>query len=224
MHPGGQASDRRSAIVLKSRLNSSARPAGFTLVEMMVALVLGLIVTGAVLALVVAIMKSNQQTIQATRLTQELRATAAVIAAEVRRSRGVADPLSVAKLAGGNPFKDIDTSTAGCILYAYEDGTGGNYRVIRLAGNKVVLGAAATRAAAGCTASGTELTSDAVEITGLTFTRLPLDAGGNPPPPDRVRQIQVTVTGRLASPDPGLAGVTRSIVQSVFVPSIGSGS
>lgn len=204
--------------------NTRSRASGFTLVEMMVAMVLGLIVTGAVLALVVALMKSNQQTIQATRLTQELRATAAVVAAEVRRSRGVMDPLSVAKLPGGNPFKDIDTSTAGCIRYGYEGGAGGDFRVIRLEGSKVVLGSAATSAAATCAITGTELTSDGVEITGLTFTRLPLDAGGNPPPADRVRQIQITVTGRLANPDPGLVGVTRSIVQSVYVPSIGSGS
>ena len=56
------------------------RQRGFSLVEMMVALVLGLVVTGAVLALVVAIIHSNRQTLQSTRLNQELRATLAVIA------------------------------------------------------------------------------------------------------------------------------------------------
>ena len=44
------------------------REGGFTLIEMMVALALSLIVTAAVIALVVAIVRSNRQTLQATRL------------------------------------------------------------------------------------------------------------------------------------------------------------
>ena len=62
--------------------------AGFSLVELMIAMVVGLIVVGAVLALVVSMIRANNQTIQATRLTQELRATAAVIASEAK----LADP------------------------------------------------------------------------------------------------------------------------------------
>jgi prepilin-type N-terminal cleavage/methylation domain-containing protein len=69
---------------------------GFSLVEMMVALALGLIVVTAVLALVLSIIRSNRQTLQSTRLNQELRATLAVIASDLRRARGVADPLTSA--------------------------------------------------------------------------------------------------------------------------------
>jgi Tfp pilus assembly protein PilW len=57
------------------------RNAGFSLVELMVAMVLALIVIGAVIALVLSMMRANNQTISATRLTQELRATAALIEA-----------------------------------------------------------------------------------------------------------------------------------------------
>jgi Tfp pilus assembly protein PilW len=70
----------------------------------MVALVLSLIIAGAVLALVLAIIRSNRLTLQSTRLNQELRATLSVVAADLRRARGVDDPLSSALLVGGNPF------------------------------------------------------------------------------------------------------------------------
>ena len=59
----------------------------------MVALVVGLIVIGAVLALVMAIMKSNRETLQATRLNQELRATMAVVATDIRRATRVRGPV-----------------------------------------------------------------------------------------------------------------------------------
>ena len=65
------------------------REGGFTLIEMMVALALSLIVTAAVIALVVAIVRSNRQTLQATRLHQELRATLNLIASDMRRARSV---------------------------------------------------------------------------------------------------------------------------------------
>ena len=71
---------------------------GFSLVEMMVALALGLIVVTAVLALVLSIIRSNRQTLQSTRLNQELRATLAVIASDLRRARSVEDPLTTALL------------------------------------------------------------------------------------------------------------------------------
>lgn len=194
-----------------------ARVAGFTLVELMVALVVGLVVIGAVLALIVSIMRANQQTIQATRLTQELRATAELINNEVRRARGVDDPLSVAKLAAGNPFKDV-TVGASCILYAYEGGIGGNFRAIRLDGGKVVVVSAATRAAAGCGTAGVDLTSENVIIDNLTFT------APGAPPVDRVRRIEMTITGRLANPASDMGNITRTITQSIFIPSVGVGS
>ena len=194
-----------------------ARVAGFTLIELMVALVVGLVVIGAVLALIVSIMRANQQTIQATRLTQELRATAELINNEVRRARGVDDPLSVAKLAAGNPFKDV-TVGASCILYAYEGGVGGNFRAIRLDGGKVVVVSAATRAAAGCGTGGVDLTSENVVIDNLTFT------APGAPPVDRVRRIEMTITGRLANPASDMGTITRTITQSIFIPSVGVGS
>lgn len=203
---------------------------GVTLVEMMVALVVGLIVVAAVLALIVSIMKSNRQSIEATRLMQEMRATAAVVAADVRRARGVTDPLAAVKLVGGNPYKDVLTTpvanAAGCIRFAYDGGASGPYRVIfrNATTNKVVTAGGAAAGNATCGANGVVLTSDQVRITSLTFQRLPLDAGGNEPSVDRAREIRMTMTGQLVNPDAQLAGITRTLTQSIFIRAIGAGS
>jgi len=188
------------------------KAAGFSLIELMVALVVGLIVIGAVLALIVSMIRANNQTIQATRLTQELRATAMVIAADLKRARGVSDPFAAAKV----PIADIDTintDTPGCIIYGYQGGAGGDYRVVHLdANNKVVLGTSATAAGATCDLAGNVLSSDAVRIDSLTFD----------PSPFAGRQVSITLTGSLATPNSGTDAITRTLTQIVFIRSVGS--
>ena len=170
---------------------TAGRHAGFSLVELMVAMVLGLIVIGAVIALVLSMMRANNQTIGATRLTQELRATAALMAADLRRSGGVVDP-----------FAAIDTATAGCIRYSYADAEGGNFHAINFRNGAVFLDAGATAADATCN-DGTRLSSQQVTITGLTFTRTG-------------RRIDITLAGQLA----GNADIRRAFTQTVYVRSI----
>ena len=192
------------------------RAAGFSLVELMVAMALGLIVVGAVIALVLSIIQSNNQTIQATRLTQELRATAAVIAADIRRARGVGDPLAAAKQ--GNPFAAIlldgvanpaDGTVGTCLSYGYAGASGGGFHVIRRDDNgKVVLGQANTAAGANCALAGERLSSDQVNIENLSFA-----VSG--------RQVTITLTGSLPNTGPALQGVRRTLSQTVFVRSVG---
>jgi type II secretory pathway component PulJ len=198
------------------------------LVELMVALVVGLIVVGAVLALVVSIMKSNRQTLQSTRLNQELRATLAVIGNDLRRARSVTDPLTTAKATGGNPYKAVSTATAGCIRYAYDGALNGPWHVIRRdtasTPNRVVL--VAGNSAVNCTtAGGTPFGSRQVEITALTFT--PTTTSTTPPTATNesvVREFTVSITGRLIDQDAELSSLSRTMSQSVFVRSIGSGN
>lgn len=188
-----------------SRLASHrGRASGFSLVELMVAMVLGLIVIGAVIALVLSMIRANNQTIGATRLTQELRATAALMAADLRRAGGVRDPLTVATASPtGTPLNDfavIDTATAGCIQYSYEAAEGGDFHAISLQDGAVFL--AAGPEDPGC-AAGVRLSSPQVTITGLTFTR----AG---------RRIDITLTGQLS----GNADIRRAFSQTVYVRSV----
>ena len=170
---------------------------GFSLVEMMVGMVVGMIVIGAVLVLVMAIIQSNNQTIKATRLTQELRATAALITSEVQRAGSATNPFN---LVAAPALGVVDTSTAGCILFSYGDLSGSTVnRAISLSGGAIYMGTTA------CGSSGTQLSSDNVAISALTFSR----SG---------RRIDVTLTGTLPE-DPSIA---RSYTQSVFAPGLGT--
>lgn len=198
---------------------------GAGLVELMIALVLGLLVTGAVIALVLALMKSDRQTIQATRLTQELRATLGVIANDLRRARSVDDPLSVAVAIDGNPYKAVSTATSGCVVYAYDGAIDGPWHVIRLVNGKIVVQGAGTRPT-GCSAGGTPvpLGSDQIEVTDLQFS--PVTTTGTPPQPtdeSLVREVTVTISGRLVDADPALGALTRTMSQTVFIRSVGTG-
>lgn len=208
-----------------TRNTPRAQASGLSLVELMVALVAGLVVVGAVLALVVSIMKSNRETLQSTRLNQELRATLAVIANDLRRARSVEDPLTVAMAAGGNPFAAVSTSTAGCVVYAYDGALDGPWHLIKVDSGAVVLQGTATRPAS-CSSGGTpvRLGSEQVEITALTFS--PTTTTSAPPQAtdeSLVRQLTVSITGHLVDTNSGLASISRTVSQTVYVRSVGTG-
>ena len=182
----------------KSKSIRTHRVAGFSLIELMVAMVIGLIVIGAVLALVMSMINSNNQTIQSTRLTQELRATAAVITSDLSRAGSAENPFNLATAGALGTVSITDSSR--CITYTYSDMSGTTVnRAISLSGNAVYFGATA------CGAGGTKLSSTNVNISGMTFVR----SG---------RRIDVTLTGKL----PSNASLTRSYTQSVFAPGLGT--
>lgn len=175
--------------------------AGFSLIELMVGMVLGLIVVSAVITLVLSIIQSNNRTIQATRLTQELRATAAVIAADVKRARGVGDPFETATQVGGNPFRAIDAATAGCLRYAYDNAPGGrNFHTISLSNGSVMFADATAQPACG---AGERLNSPFITISALSFVQ-------------NGRSITVTLTGALDS----APEIQRTITQTIFIRSL----
>lgn len=107
--------------------------AGFTLVELMVALVAGLIVSAAVLAFFFSSMKSNGEYVQSTRLTQELRNILDLMSRDVRRAGSDDDSLKyvgntnlsqftpMCLTAAGAPSTCVGTGGVGdCIVYGYD--------------------------------------------------------------------------------------------------------
>ena len=197
--------------------NVRARSRGFSLVELMVGMVIGLIVVGAVTALVLSMMRSNRQTLQSTRLNQELRATLAVIANDLKRARSVDDPFTIATAAGGNPFEMINSATPGCIRYGYAGAPGGNWRSIyrSTTTNRLVISTNAVQANATCTSAGIDLGSAQVAISAFTIQQQ-LDSGTQ-------RRYDITITGNLVDGDGELSAINRTMRQTVFVRSIGDG-
>ena len=192
---------------------------GFTLVELMVALVVGLVVTLAAVSFVASVAKANSENLRVTRLTQELRSLSEVMSRELRRARFVADPVGLIG-TGGVPNNDTleprDAATdapanpGDCIVFEYDEPPDPPAaavtvsRSIRLVGTDIVFNPNGT----GCT-GGSVLNSPQVQITALQFTR---DASS----PSR---YDITVTGRLTSSPAGtgLEGLTRTFRQTVYV-------
>ena len=116
-----------------------SRVRGFSLVEMMVALVAGLIVVGSVLAFTVAMTESTGKNIQTTRLDQELRTAMSLITREVRRAgyyrknyttiasnsyvqsyAGVCLANGLATCTTASSTATTTTSASGCMVMAYD--------------------------------------------------------------------------------------------------------
>lgn len=212
MRTGRQAGDSRGAVMLKQKLARRRSARGFSLIELMVALVIGLIVIGAVLALIMSIIRSNNETIQSTRLTQELRATMGVIATDLRRARGVEDPFQMTG-PGLNPYALVFTDTANCVRYSYfdrADGANRYFHTISLANGAVLLGEGTAEPAC---AAGQQLSSTSVVINQLTFAPMDVPAGGDA---RRARSFLVTLRGSLANrPE-----IQRTLTQRVFTRSV----
>jgi prepilin-type N-terminal cleavage/methylation domain-containing protein len=106
---------------------------GFTLVELMVALVAGLLVSAAVLTFFLSSMKSNGEYVQSTRLTQDLRNTLDLITRDLRRAGSDDDALKyvgntnvsaftpMCLTASGAPSSCLGVGGTGdCVIYGYD--------------------------------------------------------------------------------------------------------
>ena len=114
-----------------------AKLRGFTLVEMMVALVAGLIVSGAAVAFMISSMKSNSDYLSGARLGQELRNSMDYVNRELRRAGYDENALNYVALPTGSTSRSVfgtilianDGADDSCILYSY-DKAANNHGVI----------------------------------------------------------------------------------------------
>ena len=155
---------------------------GFSLVELMVALVAGLVLLGSVLALVAANMQNNSLVIRDIRVTQESRALTSVMVRELRRNGYVGDAMRMIGAGFTNTsFPEVEVLSSSCIAYAYDadsDGamdagerrlfsrgvSGGQGVIFR----KLTTTAAATFTAADC-GTGTQISSNDIDVQCLGF-------------------------------------------------------
>lgn len=105
---------------------SRARSHGFSLVELMVAMTLGLLVVAAGLALVAMHVRENRALVHESRLVQDLRSAADLVARGTRRAGYWADAASgVARGASApqaNPYAAM-TAASGVVNYAFSRDT-----------------------------------------------------------------------------------------------------
>jgi len=158
-----------------------SRPKGFSLIELMIALVLGLIVIGGVLAFTMSSLRSNADFVQSTRLTQELRSSIDFISRDLRRagydenamnyytqgSTGVTT-VSPFTLLRVEPDADGD-----CVLYAYDRGAPGAGGQLKLADGEIRGIRLRTRVVNGLNVGVLEVAESAAAVT-------PACGGGQP--------------------------------------------
>jgi prepilin peptidase dependent protein B len=134
---------------------TKSKSLGFSLIELMIALAIGLVVVGAVLAFTLSSVTTNSEYIQSTRLSQELRNSMDFVSRELRRAgydqnNATYVARSTAAVPVISPFGRIfttadangtGTATDSCVIYAYDRDAGtsgtvdladGEIRAIRL--------------------------------------------------------------------------------------------
>jgi prepilin peptidase dependent protein B len=108
------------------RLSRAAAQRGLSIIELMVGVAIGLFIIGGAIKLFVDMFGNNRRLVLETRVNQDLRAAADIIARDVRRAgywSGASAALSSATPAS-NPYADATAVGANSIAYAYDRGAG----------------------------------------------------------------------------------------------------
>ncbi|MEC4747467.1 prepilin-type N-terminal cleavage/methylation domain-containing protein [Methylomicrobium sp. Wu6] len=162
---------------------------GFTLVELMIGVLVGLIIVAAGISLFITSVKGQSDNIKLSRLNQDMRSMMDIMARDIRRAGFVTNtPDSYWASLQNNPFFDNVTSgattdiavynTNTCIVYAYNANNDGPPIVNsaeRFGFRLSNTGELEMRSSGGTNENCTDgqwesITEPEVEITGLTFT------------------------------------------------------
>jgi prepilin peptidase dependent protein B len=160
---------------------------GYTLIELMIALVLGLIVVGAAVSIYIATIRSSSDIIKSARLSHDLDSALAIMVNDIRRA-GYWGGAMVGSDSRNNPFTqpatDLHSPSADCVLYTYDanddgivDPTNGHeYYGFKLNGTNIQM------RLSGSSTNNCDLNTDdwetlnvsegneQIEVTSLTFT------------------------------------------------------
>ncbi|MGE6168400.1 prepilin-type N-terminal cleavage/methylation domain-containing protein [Aeromonas media] len=175
------------------------RMKGFNLVELMVAMVAGLLLVAAASALFASILKANKTAMQVSRLNQELQSITDMMARDIQRA-GYDASAAAHTLSGEGSDFSFDSTTdlaSNCIWVRYDDNENGVLDNTSAAGETRLYNYSsadnAVRFDQGGTAScsnGSRINTEAtVEITDLTFTLLPSSISSG------ARTIRLTISG-----------------------------
>lgn len=200
---------------------------GFTLIEIMIALTIGLIVVAATITIYVTTIKGSSDIVKSARLNHDLDSALALMVNDVRRA-GYWGGATVGSDSRNNPFTqaatDLQIPSADCVLYTYDadfDGTvdADEYYGFRLnAGNLQMRSSNIACNANGWNSLNVSDGNEQIGVTNLAFTEsfkclrkrvgvadqsydTPCtDAAGNLMTNDRVietREITITLGGRV---------------------------
>lgn len=203
---------------------------GYTLIELMIAMVIALIVVAAVITLFVSLLSANNANLNQIKLHQEMRAVMTLMTRDIRRAgyNGAAadDPDSNPFSSLSSPPNASDTvltrsQADSRITFAYDANANGilNNEVFgyQLANSTVQFCNGAS--VGGCLGNWQSITNpDLVTITSLIFSQrpliqdAPLPAWASPDHP-RHREITIIMSGDLTQDN----DVTRTMVETIRI-------
>jgi len=180
--------------MLKGRMMK--KKSGFTLIELMIAMMLSLIVIGGALSIYISTVTSSSNTIKSVRLNYDVKSVIALMSNDIKRA-GYWGGAVVGSDSRDNVFMAATTNiqirnfvapttvvnTGNCILYSYDADDSGvsdanEFYGFRLSGTSIDmrLTGATTSDCDLADDSWQAITTDNVEITNLQFSFLPVGA------------------------------------------------
>ncbi len=214
----------------------AGRASGFSLVELMISITVGLVVLGGVVSIFSSSVKGNADALKMTRLNQELQAAMGMMTRDIRRAGywGNASSAIGPSTSNANPFT-LDTpgnysgeTNASCITFSYDTNDNGSVTTLppdERFGFRLNSGALEARQSGNaCTDTGWVNITDenSVQITTLLF-----ELKAQPPiliisnvmattpatSTINVREVRITMQGRLKND----TNVTRTLQETVRI-------
>jgi prepilin peptidase dependent protein B len=217
------------------------RTKGFSLVELMVSLTIGLFLLMGLLAFLNSNLSSSRSSFENSRISQELNAVMELMVRDIRRAgySSSGATFTTSATAAANPFTQsavsgstdggINIATLGCILYSYDmpGSANGSRDAAERLGFKLLNGVVYAAPAAGADSCGVNgwqpLTDPSItEVTALTFeyldasntvaaTQKPIVAVSGSGWSLCTRNIKITLAGRLVKDNVATREVTQSV-------------
>jgi len=183
---------------------------GLTLIEMMIALVLGLFVTAVIITVFSTNVRSSNENLRMIRLNQELRGAMGLMTNEFKRA-GYSASSSI------TTFMDRTNFTTTCANYSYDVNSNSSIDTAEYYGfrfdeinNEIDWGSGLS--SVGCTTGWQAITdSNIASIVTLNFTANTINIGGTD-----IHEVQITLVGETTLPhdnDP----IKRKIIETVRI-------
>lgn len=186
-------------------MKKSAR--GFTLIELMVSMVIGILVTGAATGMLLSFLNTNRDELKAIRLNQELRSAMTMIVKDIRRAGHARSAATM--IGAANPYDQLSLTGTSQINFAYDELDNTNvetfgYQHYNSGGTQSIR---TCKSATNACTNWENITDPAlVTISSLTFTRNIKTLNGID-----VTTISISITGALKKD----AAFTRTIQETV---------
>ncbi|WP_454780531.1 prepilin-type N-terminal cleavage/methylation domain-containing protein [Legionella sp. WA2022007384] len=212
-------------------LISNKQHKGYTLLEILIGISIGLFLLGGSIAIYISLMRSFYNVIAVNRLDQQLRSAMNMMVIEIRRagySANAANDIGTGTIT--NPFiasaNDITVPISSCILFTYDTDSNGAMPSLNSTGydkrfgfrlsNNVLQARASTDSFFDCTnGSWINLTDPSqIQVTNLAFTLTPTVLTlSNGVSTLTIRNVTVSLTGNLISD----TSASRTFVQEIRV-------